>query len=115
MVQYVTCRVQVGVDATAARSCFLMLKIVLRTSGAGVVFSGASLKVQALLRSHGVITDNDPVFNRCVPASYDITTRMEGCCASAVFALFQLRGCPLPPSRLLQSHLVPVLYTEVSV
>ncbi|CAN0353119.1 unnamed protein product, partial [Ectocarpus fasciculatus] len=53
----------VGVDATAARSCFLMLKIVLRTSGADVVFSGATRKVQALLRSHGVITDDDPVFN----------------------------------------------------
>ncbi|CAM9197690.1 unnamed protein product, partial [Ectocarpus sp. 4 AP-2014] len=53
----------VGVDATAARSCFLMLKIVLRTSGADVVFSGATRRVQALLRSHGVITDDDPVFN----------------------------------------------------
>ncbi|CAN0249157.1 unnamed protein product, partial [Ectocarpus sp. 8 AP-2014] len=53
----------VGVDATAARSCFLMLKIVLRTSGVHVVFSGATRKVQALLRSHGVITDDDPVFN----------------------------------------------------
>ena len=59
-------RTQVGVDATAARSCFLMLKIVLRTSGADVVFSGATRKVQALLRSHGVITDDDPVFNRYV-------------------------------------------------
>ncbi|CAM9163715.1 unnamed protein product [Ectocarpus sp. 6 AP-2014] len=53
----------VGVDATAARSCFLMLKIVMRTSGVHVVFSGATRKVQALLRSHGVITDDDPVFN----------------------------------------------------
>lgn len=54
-----------GVDATAARSCFLMLKIVLRTSGVDVAFSSLSPKVQALLRSHGVITDDDPVFNRC--------------------------------------------------
>ncbi|CAN0441593.1 unnamed protein product, partial [Scytosiphon promiscuus] len=54
---------QVGVDATAARSCFLMLKIVLRTSGVEVVFSGATRKIQALMRSHGVITDDDPVFN----------------------------------------------------
>ncbi|CAN0508281.1 unnamed protein product, partial [Laminaria digitata] len=54
----------VGVDATAARSCFLMLKIALRTSGVDVVFSGLTPKVQGLLRSHGVITDDDPVFNR---------------------------------------------------
>ncbi|CAM9527246.1 unnamed protein product [Scytosiphon promiscuus] len=53
-----------SVDATAARSCFLMLKLVLSTSGAEVVFSGATRKIQALLRSHGVITDDDPVFNR---------------------------------------------------
>ena len=55
---------KVGVDATAARSCFLMLKMILRTSAVEVVFSGANRKVQSLLRSHGVIAVHDPVFDR---------------------------------------------------
>lgn len=41
-----------------------MLKIVLHTSGVEVVFSGVSDPVQALMRSHGVIAEEDPVFSR---------------------------------------------------
>jgi len=55
---------QAGVDATAARSCFLMLKVLLQNGGVDLVLSGASPEILELLRSHGVVTDNDRVFSR---------------------------------------------------
>lgn len=106
---------QVGVDATAARSCFLMLKIVLRTSGADVVFSGATRKVQALLRSHGVITDDDPVFNRWVEvpltrkrASFKFFTRLysgvfKDPFLRTPFSCFDYADAPPPRSLLVRS------------
>lgn len=50
-----------GLDATAARSCFLMLLQILRGSGATVVFAGLKSAVRDLLRAHGVIIPGDEV------------------------------------------------------
>ncbi|CAM9577827.1 unnamed protein product [Phaeothamnion confervicola] len=45
----------VGVDATAARVCFLMLKHLLRASGVTLVFAGLRPKIRALLQAHAVV------------------------------------------------------------
>jgi hypothetical protein len=50
-----------GVDATAARSCFLMLVQLLRNAGATVVFACPRLDIRVLLGAHGVILDADKV------------------------------------------------------
>ncbi len=52
----------VGIDATAARSCFLMLKSLLHSAHIRVVFASLVPKLERLLRGHGVIDDDDPVF-----------------------------------------------------
>ena len=52
----------VGIDATAARSCFLMLKSLLRGAQIRVIFASLALKIERLLRGHGVLDENDPVF-----------------------------------------------------
>ncbi|CAM9943141.1 unnamed protein product [Discosporangium mesarthrocarpum] len=52
----------VGIDATAARACFLILKKTLERNGAVVVFAGAKREVLTLLRAHGVVESEDPVF-----------------------------------------------------
>ena len=48
-----------GVDATAARSCFLMLKQLMRASGVILVFTNVSPVVKGLLIAHGVLTEED--------------------------------------------------------
>ena len=47
-----------GVDATAARSCFLQLAHILHSHGIGLVLTGMRPRVQSLLQAHGVITDD---------------------------------------------------------
>lgn len=47
----------VGVDATAARSCFLLLTRLLRASSVRVVFTGMSRDIERLLRSHAVLDE----------------------------------------------------------
>ena len=47
-----------GVDATAARSCFLQLAHILHVNGIGLVLTGMRPRVQSLLQAHGVITDD---------------------------------------------------------
>ena len=54
----------VGVDATAARSCFLLLAQLLRSAGVTVVFANASFRVLALLRANGVVREGDVVIAR---------------------------------------------------
>ena len=58
-----------GVDATAARSCFLMLMQLMRASGITVAFSGLAVPIENLLRAHRVIKDDDvviPVLDDCL-------------------------------------------------
>jgi len=50
-----------GTDATAARSCFLMLMQLMRASGVTVAFTGLQQPVEKLLRAHRVIKDDDVV------------------------------------------------------
>lgn len=50
-----------GVDATAARSCFLMLVQLLRGAGATVVFACPRAEIRQLLEAHGVILGSDRV------------------------------------------------------
>lgn len=50
-----------GVDATAARSCFLMLSQLMRSSGVKLVFAQIDSKIEALLRCHDVIKIDDIV------------------------------------------------------
>eukprot|EP01041_Mallomonas_annulata_P006865 gene6865-13910_t len=50
-----------GVDATAARSCFLMLIQLKRAAGIAVVFACVPPEVERLLRSHGVLRASDPI------------------------------------------------------
>lgn len=45
-----------GVDATAARSCFLQLKHILQSYGISLLLAGMRPRVKTLLRAHGVIT-----------------------------------------------------------
>lgn len=52
-----------GLDATAARSCFLMLVQLLRNAGATVVFACPRLDIRVLLGAHGVILDTDEVMD----------------------------------------------------
>jgi CRP-like cAMP-binding protein/anti-anti-sigma regulatory factor len=47
----------VGVDATAARSCFLLLTRLLRASSVRVVFTGMTRDIERLLRSNGVLDE----------------------------------------------------------
>ena len=47
----------VGVDATAARSCFLLLTRLLRSSQVRVVFTGMTRDIERLLRSNGVLDE----------------------------------------------------------
>lgn len=48
----------IGVDATAARACFLLLSGLLKASGVIVVYTQMSESVEKLLRAHGVIADD---------------------------------------------------------
>ena len=50
-----------GVDATAARSCFLMLVQLMRTANVVVVFTGLSTHIEDILRVNDVITSEDIV------------------------------------------------------
>lgn len=52
----------IGIDATAARACFLMLKSLLRTAGVKCHFAAASLPVARLLRGHGVVGEGEALF-----------------------------------------------------
>jgi SulP family sulfate permease len=45
----------IGVDATAARSCFLMLTQLMKAARVTVVFTSMSEEVEALFRAHAVI------------------------------------------------------------
>lgn len=52
-----------GVDATAARSCFLILRKLLQSAKVQVAFSAMSPKVSGLLAAHGVVDPvDDPIF-----------------------------------------------------
>ena len=51
----------VGVDATATRSCFLMLVQLMRSASATVVFACMSPALEALFRAHKVIGEKDVV------------------------------------------------------
>ena len=50
-----------GVDATAARSCFLMLTQLIRASGVTLAFTALPVHVEELLRAHSVIRKSDIV------------------------------------------------------
>jgi SulP family sulfate permease len=54
-----------GIDATAARACFLRLKNLLRASKVVVVYSELTHSIEGLLRAQGVIDDenNDDIGN----------------------------------------------------
>ncbi|CAM9823419.1 unnamed protein product, partial [Choristocarpus tenellus] len=52
----------VGIDATAARTCFLMLKRTLEVEGVDVLFAGVKPRVLVVLRAHGVVGSDDPLF-----------------------------------------------------
>ena len=52
----------IGIDATAARACFLMLKSLLRSAGVKVHFAAASPAVARLLRGHGVVAEGEPLY-----------------------------------------------------
>ena len=51
----------VGVDATATRSCFLMMVQLMRSAKVTVVFANMNASLEALFRVHKVIGDNDVV------------------------------------------------------
>lgn len=51
-----------GIDATAARACFLMLKSLLRAAGVRVHFAAASPRVARLLRGHGVVGEGEKLY-----------------------------------------------------
>ena len=51
----------VGVDATATRSCFLMLVQLMRSANVTVVFACMSPALEALFRAHKVIGEKDVV------------------------------------------------------
>uniref|UniRef100_A0A7R9UBE4 STAS domain-containing protein n=1 Tax=Pinguiococcus pyrenoidosus TaxID=172671 RepID=A0A7R9UBE4_9STRA len=54
-----------GIDATAARACFLILRKLLRTAGVQVVYAAVPDHVKLLLEAHGVINESeDPVFEQ---------------------------------------------------
>ena len=48
-----------GVDATAARSCFLMLQQTMKTRGVTVIFAAMNKNVEKILRAQQVVTDDD--------------------------------------------------------
>jgi SulP family sulfate permease len=50
-----------GVDATAARTCFLMIVQLMRASNIYVVFTELSAQIEDLLRAHGVLRSDDIV------------------------------------------------------
>ncbi|DBA02254.1 TPA: hypothetical protein N0F65_007664 [Lagenidium giganteum] len=50
-----------GMDATAARSCFLALKLLFRQQGITVVYCGMQEDVEFLLRANDVISTESPV------------------------------------------------------
>lgn len=56
------CEHVIGIDATAARACFLMLKSLLRMAGVKVHFAAASPPVARLLRGHGVVGEKEAIF-----------------------------------------------------
>jgi len=51
----------IGVDATAARSCFLMLVQLMRSANVTVVFANMNSHVETLFRAHSVVTETDIV------------------------------------------------------
>ena len=51
----------IGIDATAARSCFLMLVQLMHQSNVTVVFTNMKSRIEENLRSNHVITDKDVV------------------------------------------------------
>lgn len=59
-------------DATAARSCFLMLVQLLRGAGATIVFAIPNHDSVSLLKVHGVILGVDKVFG-------DLEDALEWC------------------------------------
>lgn len=52
-----------GLDATAVRSCFMMLKCLLRNAGISVVFAALAPHMRELLVSHGVLSEEDMVYD----------------------------------------------------
>lgn len=50
-----------GIDATATRSCFLMLVQLMRSARVTVVFANMRPHLEALFRAHRVIGTNDIV------------------------------------------------------
>ena len=67
-----------GVDATAARSCFLMLVQLLRNAGATVVFACPRKDIRQLLEAHGVILSTDKV-------TADLDSALEWCEEQVLF------------------------------
>jgi MFS superfamily sulfate permease-like transporter len=53
----------VGIDATAARSCFLMLKSLLKGAHIRLIFASPGPVIERLLRGHGVLDEEDSVFD----------------------------------------------------
>lgn len=51
----------VGVDATATRSCFLMMVQLMRSAKVTVVFANMTASLEELFRVHKVIGENDVV------------------------------------------------------
>ena len=54
-----------GVDATAARSCFLMLMQLMKRSGVLVVFAAMRPSVERIFRAQQVLTEEDIVLPHC--------------------------------------------------
>eukprot|EP01052_Picozoa_sp_SAG31_P013885 SAG31_NODE_847_length_11532_cov_2.297560_8_plen_355_part_00 len=65
LVRYIVldCAAVTGIDATAARACFLNLANILRPLGIQMLFASVSPSMRRLLQGHGVI-DDDKVWSR---------------------------------------------------
>ena len=70
-----------GVDATAARSCFLMLVQLLRGAGAIIVFAIPDSDSVSLLKVHGVILEIDKVYD-------DFEDALEWCEEQVLYRLY---------------------------
>ena len=81
-----------GVDATAARSCFLQLAHILREHGIVLLLTAVRPRIQQLLRAHGVIGDADDEAPLCrVLPTLDLGLEL---CEEAILA-----ECPPTPQK----------------
>jgi MFS superfamily sulfate permease-like transporter/CRP-like cAMP-binding protein len=85
-----------GVDATAARSCFLMLSQLMRSSDVKLVFAQISSKIEALLRCHDVIKSDDIV----IPLVDDA---LEWCEEQVLYKVYMRQNSPYSSSKKLDS------------